>query len=258
MMSKCKHCGHTVAGDFCTECGTPAVPKASAKARRWSGAVLLLLLVGVVGFALWPLHARDPGQFLMYLGGTFVVGLGINLVTDRQASRLRAEWGQLARELDLREVLHEGKFALEGQHEGYQVRVFCGQSGQDPPVPFTRIEHDCQTTCSHEFELHGKVATLGMGFLNVKLGDAYFDGNYGFRGDLDPAVVERIMSPEVRVKIDGARTSRAFTGQGIPSLWARGNSIAYEAPGYVVQKDKLRAHLDAFVALSRACEQELG
>lgn len=216
--------------------------------------VMVLFFAGISAAATWPLLEKDPSLFFQIVLGT---GLGAGLIgwnSDRRMRRQRSTWLELATELGWTETLTQNhERAIQGNFEGFQVRAHYGRVGR---YDSTWLTLDLNRPLRGELTIAGKETTWGMGFLDVSLGDQYFDDNYGFKGSLDGETIQRIFSTEMRARLDRTRSepARLLTGQGIPLIEVSGTQIVYRVAGRLADKQKFRDHLEALTTLARQCE----
>ncbi len=214
---------------------------------------MALLFAGISAAALWPLLERNPSLYFQIVAGTGVVAGLIGWNSDRRMRKQRSTWRDLARELGWTETLTQNhERAIQGNLEGFAVRAHYSQ-GHDSDSTWLKLE--LTRPLRGELTIAGKETTWGMGFLDVTLGDPYFDDNYGFKGSLDGETIQRIFSPELRACLDRTRSSaaRLLTGQGIPVIEVSGRQIVYRVAGKLTDKQNFRDHLRALTSLARQC-----
>lgn len=184
--------------------------------------------------------------------------------TDKEQKALNAAWSAFAGEQNWTVTSGENSStpAMQGTYGDYFITagtdsISVGESSYD----YTVLKLKLNKLLKGNFRITGreysKTINSLQGIKEIDIGDKNFSNNYVISGTVDEWSAKKIVTDEIKDKLEKGRSTagKLFTGSGIGELSAEEDTILYRIPGYVSDRNLLKANIDVLTEIARNCEE---
>lgn len=187
--------------------------------------------------------------------------------TEKERKALNSAWSAFAGEQNWTVTSGENSSTptMQGIYRDYFITagtdsIPVGESSSDYTVLTLKLNKSLKGNFRITGREYSKTINSLQGIKEIDIGDRNFSNNYVISGSVDEWSAKKIITDEIKEKLEKARSSegKLFTGSGIGELSAEEDTILYRIPGYVSDRNLLKANVDVLAEIAGNCEGMMG